>query len=269
MSPQDNEIDILTKPSQLELYESEFGGSAWILFIGILAFLGGIALSDHGNDIGPILAGWFIRGLMGYIGYVGISNSIKIERLRLAAHMLRSHALHARLANEKGDREAERLVVEMEKAERGFIKRAFRAASSKMEEAFVNSALDGIGNKGELPYIVVYRNGMLDAPSTIIHNMTAGALNSIMSLLAFLILGTILLAITVIIAPIVIFLTARALSKHVQRENEVRRILGLHPVTAEAPGIGGLLASILTLGLYIPFYAKSLVKSIDSHVVHS
>ena len=47
-----------------------------------------------------------------------MSDALKVERLRLAAHMLRSKSLHAVLASEKGNDEALRLVSEMEARER-------------------------------------------------------------------------------------------------------------------------------------------------------
>ncbi|MCE4627951.1 MAG: hypothetical protein F7C34_02215 [Desulfurococcales archaeon] len=87
-----------------------------------------------------------------------IGRSLRIERLRLAVHMLRSQALHARLAVESGNPEAERLVREkMEREERGFITRAFRAANVNIEEAFVSGALDSIKREAEPPYVLIYR----------------------------------------------------------------------------------------------------------------
>jgi hypothetical protein len=252
----------------LETYRSGLGGSAWLLFLGVVVIVGSLVLYGRNNSLGVLLGGWIIGGLLGYIGYMAIIRSLKIERLRLAAHMLRSQTLHAKMAVEHGNPEAERLVAEMEREERGFITRAFRAANVNVEEAFVSSTIDSIKKGSEPPYIVVYRNGVFDAPSTLIANITGQAASAVFALMAFVLLGLIMLAVGVLITPIIVYTTARTLSKHANRENRIRQILGLQQVPSNAPGAGGLLLSIITLGLYLPLYASSLTKSIDNHVVH-
>ena len=193
----------------------------------------------------------------------------RVERLRLAAHMLRSQALYAKLALENGNPEAERLVAEMEQAERGFIIRAFRAANISVEEAFASSALEGIRRGSEPPYIVVYRNGLLDAPSTLAANMAGRAAASAFSLLAFIFLGLIMLLVSIIATPIIVYTTGRALSKHAAVGEEGERDAGHSTSFQQCSQHWGLVASILTLRLYLPIYAGTLVRGVDTHVVHS
>jgi len=107
---------------------------------------------------------------------------------------------------------------------------------------------------------------VLDAPSTLVANVTARTAGAIISLFAFILLGLILLVIGVLMGSIFVYTTARTLKKHAEMENRVRRLLGLDPVPANAPGVGGLIASIITDGLYLPLYARGLTNSIDSHV---
>jgi len=64
-----------------------------------------------------------------------LSDALKVERLRLAAHMLRNISLHSVLASEKGNNEALRLVSEMEARERGFITRTFSERLESMSPA--------------------------------------------------------------------------------------------------------------------------------------
>ena len=117
--------------------------------------------------------------------------------------------------------------------------------------------------------MLIYRNGMLDAPSTLIANIGSQAAASAAALIMFVFMGLILLLASIILTPIIVFTTSRALSKHAERENRLRRLLGLPEVPSAAPGARGLLASILTLGLYLPMYARSLTSAIDEHVAHT
>ncbi len=55
-------------------------------------------------------------------------NALKIERLRLAVHMLRSLSMHAALASEKGSEEAMRVLSEAAEKEAGFIERVFQSS---------------------------------------------------------------------------------------------------------------------------------------------
>ncbi len=104
------------------------------------------------------------------------SNTLKVERLRLATHMLRSISLHAVLASERSNSEALRLVSKMEARERGFITRMFRATGVDVTGAFMESTLKGVEKMAQPPYILVHRNCVLDAPSTLVVNLTARTL---------------------------------------------------------------------------------------------
>ena len=263
-----DETSILSKPSPVELYRSGLSGSAWLLFLGIAVIIASIVYYNVSKSRAAVLIAWFIGGILGFIGYLAITNALKVERLRLAAHMLRSLSLHAKVAAEKGGSEALRLVEEAERRERGFIVRTFRAAGADVEQAFAQGVLDGIRKGAEPPYILVYRNGVLDAPSTLAANLTARTAGAVFSLLAFMILGLVMLFVGVLLGSLLIYTTARTLKGHATLENRLRRALGLPEVPAEAPGAGGLIASILTLGLYLPIYARSLTASLDAHVVH-
>lgn len=267
-----NITDILSQPSKVELYESGLSGSAWLLFIGVIIIVGGGALAiatsngDALSALGTLIGAWIIGGILGYAGYLAISNALKIERLRLAAHMLRSISLHATLAEQKGNKEALELIQKMAKREKGFITRTFRAAGANVEEAFVEGAIRGIKEKTEPPYILVYRNGVLDTPSTLAANLTARTAGTALGALAFIFLGIILLAVAVIIGSIIAYTTANTLRNHAKLENKIRRLLGLEEKPADAPGAGGLIASILTGGLYLPIYTRKLTDSITAHV---
>ena len=268
MASEENVLSILSKPSGLELYSSGLSGSAWLLFVGVAVIIGSIIYYNVApdNPWGVVLGAWVVGGILGFIGFYALSNALKVERLRLAAHMLRSISLHTALASEKGNSEALRLVGEMEKEERSFIARMFRAAGVDVTSAFMQSTLEGVERVTQPPYILIYRNGVLDAPSTLVANVTARTAGAIMFAFAFILLGLIMLAIGVLIGSIFVYTTARALKKHAEVENKIRQLLGLNPVPAKAPGIGGLIASIITGGLYIPLYARSLTSSIDSHI---
>jgi hypothetical protein len=183
---------------------------------------------------------WLIGGLLGFIGFIAILNTLKVERLKLATHMLRSLSLHAVLAYDKGGVEAVRRVAEAEQKEKGFVVRAFRAAGTNIEQAFAASALEGARRTSEPPYILVYRNGILDAPSTLVANLTARTIGATIGILAFIILGLVMLVVGILLGSIVIYTTARTLRNHGKRENEVRRVLGLPETLTEAPGVGGL-----------------------------
>ncbi len=108
-----------------------------------------------------MLGAWVIGGILGFIGFYALSNALKVERLRLAAHMLRSISLHTVLVSEKGNGEALRLASEMEAKERGFITRAFRAAGVDVTGVFMESTLKGVEKAAQPPYILVYRNGCI------------------------------------------------------------------------------------------------------------
>lgn len=259
----------LSRPSPVEAYSSGISGSAWLLFIGAVLVIGSIwyLIANPGlGGVFAVLGAWIIAGVLGFIGFVAISNSLKVERLRLAAHMLRSLSLHAVLAYQKNSNEALQLVGEAEHREKGFIIRMFRAAGANVEQAFAEGVVDGIRRASEPPYILVYRNGVLDAPSTLIANLTARGFGAAFGVIAFILLGLVMLAVSIILSAVLIYTTGRALRAHATRENKVREILGLPRVPTEAPGIGGLVASILTAGLYLPMYARKLAKNIDMHI---
>ncbi len=220
------------------------------------------------EDIVILLIGWFLGGILGYIGYAAILRGLVIERLRLAAHMLRSHTLHAKVVLEGNNHEAIDLIVEVEHKEKGFVKRAFRVANVNVGEAFLTGALDGISRNADPPCVIIYRNGILDAPSTITANITGPLISSAAAVIMFLLFGFIMLIVAAIFAPIFIYTTARTLRKHANMENKPRKSLGLPPVPSESPGISGLILSIFSLGLYIPLYARSLTESIDAYVLH-
>ena len=260
------EKEILAKPSPVELYRSRLSGSAWLLFLGVVAVAGGIAYYNISENWVAILVAWFLGGILGYLGFLAITNALKVERLRLAAHMLRSLSLHALMANEKGNDEALRMLGEAEHRERSFIVRAFRAAGVDVEQTFLESTIEGIRKGSEPPYILVYRNGVLDAPATLTANLTARTAGVVIGIFAFILLGLVMLAVGIIIDSIFIYTTSRTLKKHAQLENRVRRQLGLREVPAEGPGAGGLIVSILTGGLYLPIYAKKLTESLDAHI---
>ncbi len=97
-------------------------------------------------------------------------------------------------------------------------------------------------------------------------NITARTAGAIISLFALILLGLIMLVIGVLMGSIFVYTTARTLKNHAEMENRVRRLLGLDPVPANAPGVGGLIASIITGGLYLPLYARSLTSSINLHI---
>jgi hypothetical protein len=270
--------DVLSKPSRVELYRSGVSGSAWLLFMGSLVIIGGVlywhssyAVQKNAinalSGLGILLGAWILGGILGFIGYLAVANGLKIERLRLAAHMLRSLNLHALLAHERNNEEALRLVSEAERREMGFIVRSFRAAGADVEQVFVEGVVDGIRRGSEPPYILIYRNGVLDAPSTLIANLTARTAGAVVGLLAFMFLGLIMLVIGILAGSILVYTTGRALKNHAKRENKVRKMLGLPETPVKGPSIGGLIASILTAGLYLPIYARGLTKSIDSHII--
>ncbi len=248
-------------------------GSAWLLFIGIATIIGSIVYynvalrSNIWGGLGILLGAWVVGGIMGYIGFLALTNALKIERLRLAAHMLRSLSLHAAIASEKNNEKALHIISEAERKEADFIARAFRAAGVNVEQAFVQGAVESVKRGTEPPYILVYRNGVLDAPATLVANLTARTAGAILGIFAFILLGLIMLAIGIIVGSVFVYTTARTLKKHAVIENRIRRLLGLKEVPVEGPGLGGLIASILTGGLYLPIYARNLTEGINSHIL--
>jgi len=131
------------------------------------------------------------------------------------------------------------LLIDVERKESGFIIRAFRATGVNVEQCFVRGVVEGIEKSSEPPYILIYRNGILDVPSTLVANLTTRMASAGIALLVFILLGVIMLMITIIMTPILVYTTGRALRKHAVRENNVRRALGLPETPEEAPGIGG------------------------------
>ena len=115
----------------------------------------------------------------------------------------------------------------------------------------MESTLKGVEKAAQPPYILVYSNGVLDAPSTLVANATARTAGAVISLFAFILFGLILLVIGMLMRSIFVYTTARTLKNHAEMENRVRRLLGLDPVPANAPGVGGLIASIITSELYL------------------
>ncbi len=70
----------------------------------------------------------------------------------------------------------------------------------------------------EPPYILVYRNGVLDTPSTLVANITARTAGAILAVFAFMLLGIIMLGIGILIGSIFVYTTSRALKNHASME---------------------------------------------------
>jgi len=270
MSSQNEEL--LSKPSPLELNKTGLSGATWIIFAGTAVilgtFIGIILVNNDDSRMLVLIAGWLLAGIIGFIGYVAIFNTLMAERLRLAAHMYRSLNLHAYIAARQGNKEALQMLRDVEREESRFVTRALRAAKDNVGEVFAASVVDSIEKTANPPYILVYQNGILDVPSTLALNFTSSMLSSMIALLAFILLGLLMLVIAIILVPILIYTTGKTLQKHIARENSVRRVLGLKETetTEKAPTIAGLVVSILSLGLYLPIYTRKLIKGIDKHI---
>lgn len=150
----------------------------------------------------------------------------------------------------------------------------FEAASIGVS-AFVTGAQDAARKGSEPPYILIYKTGVLDKPSSALVNFIVKTVWVIILVLVFLLLGLSTLTIGVFVssilvgvfsAPLFIYAIARKLRSHAELENKIRKSLGLSYVPKDAPGLGALIASILTGGLYLPIYAKKLVKSVNKHI---
>lgn len=271
----DEYLEILTKPSSVELSESGISHSVRFTFLGVTLLIGGpfVSIIVHYAIGDPFSILLFMFSLLSglilwFLGVLTVGDTLKVMRLKLAAHMLRSLSLHAVLAYDRGSSEAMKRVIKAEQEEKGFIVRAFRAIGVNVEQAFILGALQGAMRASEMPYIMVYRNGILDgASATLVSYVTAATIRSTTFIVALILLGLVMFIVSILADPILVYTTARTLRNHAKRENEIRRALGLAETPAEAPGIGGLIVSLLTLGLYLPVYARNLEKSITTHIL--
>ena len=253
------------EPLPWELEESNISWSAWLVFIGNLLTALGVLFLLRWNFAGTLFS-MIIGGLFGFIGYFAILHSLRVERVKLAAHMLRSISMHAELASKAGNMDALRLIDNAWRKERGFVKRMLMLAGVNPEYVFAERVVSGV-TKFRVPVITVYRGGMVDLPATFTANLMGSAMASVMALFGFIVLGFIFNTIALLAGAIVIYLTSRALRKHAERENEIRRLLGLPAVPSKAPSGAWALLSIITGGLTLPLYAKKLADSIDNHVL--
>jgi len=261
-------LEELLKPSPLELHSTGLSRATWLIFIGVVLFIGALidSITRPSSDLSPLFVGWLLAGIFGLAGYVKIMSTLKFERLKLAAHMFRSMNLYAYIAMKQGNREALLLLSDVGREEYGFVIGAFRDAGINTEQYFVQDAIKNMEKLSEPPYILVYRSGILDVPATLMTHYTLRGVTSLLALLALILFGLLMLMTTIIGAPIFIYLTGRTLRNHAIRENKVRRALGLPETPEEAPDIRGLLLSILSAGLYLPIYARKLARSVDEHI---
>ena len=255
----------VSMPLPLELEESNVSWSAWLLFIGNLLSMIGLLELIRENLLASIALMMF-GGVFGFIGFFAVFYSLRVERVKLAVHMLRSISMHAELALKKGNMDALRLIDEAWRRERGFVTRMLRLVGINPEQVFAERVINGVA-RFRAPVILVHSDGMLDLPATFTANVMGSAMASVMALFGFIVLGFIFNTVALLISPIVIYLTGRALRKHAERENKIRSLLGLPPVPSSAPRAAWILLSILTGGLLLPVFAKKLANSIDSHVL--
>jgi len=265
------DYESLTTPSPIELSRSGLSASAWLISAATIIFIASIiitALDKSSSAWMYLVMGWLFSGFLGFVGYVAVAHTLKLERLKLGAHMFRALNLHAYLALEKNNIEAIQLLSDAESKESGFILRAFRAAGVNVEQGLVLNTIESIRRASTPPYVLIYRDGVLDVPSTFAANVFLRGMSAFMGLFAFIILGLVMVLVTVVISSIVIYLTGRALKGHITRENAVRRVLGLPEleVAKSTPSIVGLVISIVSGGIYLPLYAKKLINSIDAHI---
>jgi len=260
-------LEELLKPSPLELHSSGLSRAAWLIFIGVVLFIGALigSIIEPSSALFLLFMGWLLAGLSGLAGYANIVSTLRFERLKLAAHMFRSMNLYAYIAMKRGNREALLLLSDVGREEYGFVIGAFRATGVNAEQ-YVQDTFKTAEKVFEPPYILVYRSGILDVPATLMTHYTLRGISSLLALFAFILFGLLMLMGTIIGAPILIYLTGRALRNHAIRENKVRRALGLPETPEEAPDIRGLLLSILSAGLYLPIYARKLARSVDGHI---
>ncbi len=209
---------------------------------------------------------WLIAGIFGFIGYLRIIRALQVAKLKLAAHMFRVHSLYAWLAVEKGNKRAEELVEKMASREYDFVYKTFSAAGINLPVTFATNLIESAKAKSEPPYIIVYRNGVFDAPSTLVANVVARLASATVAMAMLIIFGVAMLAGGILLTAITVYSISKKLKNHILMENTIRQELGLVELPVNTPGAGGMILSILTAGFYLPIYTSSFSKALDYHI---
>ncbi|MEB3772914.1 MAG: hypothetical protein GSR82_04455, partial [Desulfurococcales archaeon] len=248
--------------------------SGYFASLGLIYVCGEIVLGDM------FLEGWIIGGILAYSTYSSIMKDLAMERLRLAVHMLRNHILYAKLAIEKGNLEAERLLVKMEEADRSLIKKILREAMPHLQSKLTGSTVESIRKGLEPPSAVIYREILSSPLSKIEWDKWIGSrLVKSLLIVVFVMAGIGMLLVSLIVYSIVFYMITRDLFRHQQLESLVRESLGINSEHGNALGpirlkqriinVSLLVLSILSLGFLLPLYARFLEKRINEHLLNS
>lgn len=283
-------------PSPLETEESQIVRSAAVVAIAsLLTVIGLLSRVINGDEYSAGSMSWliFIGSFMGLIGFLAMVYAIRVERAKLAAHMYRSAIVHSILAALYGDDETMLSVKEMWEKEEKFVKRALgalrdidirqfaetlsaqinelmRAANAQLLESMRRLTTSMINMLN--PFYMLTRASM--TPYTLWEPTflegIGGALSALLfAMLVFaviMLIGLVSLAVTILVSPILVYMTSRAFAKHAEMENRIRAKLGLDTILTYKPRLKDVLLSIVTLGLYLPFYVWNFTKIMNEHI---
>jgi hypothetical protein len=136
-----------------------------------------------------------------------------------------------------------------------------------IEDDIVESFIRSVERSGKGPTVVVLRGGVPDifssAAATAAARMTAGGI----AVVGFVLMGLIFMVVLALIVPIAVYKHARDLRRYAEAENRIRRALGLQEVPVKVPSALGILVSLLTVNLYLPFYAGRFKNAIEAHMI--